>query len=89
MISKVLKLKNRLGLHARASSKFVELARTFKSDIKVVKNGEIADGKSILGLLILAAAVGEKIEIRVEGPDEKKALKALVDLVNERFGENE
>lgn len=89
MIAKVIKLKNKLGLHARASSKFVELAKTFVSDVKVKKNGEIVDGKSILGLLILAAAFGEEIEIITEGPDEKQANKSLLKLVKKRFGENE
>lgn len=89
MITKVIKLKNRLGLHARASSKFVELAKTFSSDVKVKKNGEVVDGKSILGLLMLAATVGEEIEIITEGPDEKQANKSLFELVKKRFGENE
>lgn len=89
MITKVVKLKNRLGLHARASSKFVELAKAFVSDIKVKKNGEIVDGKSILGLLMLAASFGEEIEIIIEGPDEKRAIKSLLKLVKKRFGEDE
>lgn len=89
MVRKVVKLKNKLGMHARASSKFVELAKTFKSEIKVCKNGEAVNGKSILGLLMLAAAFNEEIEIMAEGPDEKEALESLLKLVEERFGENE
>lgn len=89
MIAKVVRLENKLGLHARASSKFVELAKTFVSDVKVKKNGEIVDGKSILGLLMLAASFGEEIEIITEGPDEKQANKSLLELVKKRFEENE
>lgn len=89
MKQKKVRLKNKLGLHARASSKFVELARTFKSSIKVIKNGEPADGKSILGLLMLAAAYNEEIKIVANGPDEKEAIEALVKLIEERFGEDE
>ncbi len=89
MVSKVVKLKNKLGMHARASSKFVELAKTFKSDIKVGKNGEVVNGKSILGLLMLAAAFNQEIEIIANGPDEEEALNKLLELIEERFGENE
>jgi len=89
MVSKIVKLKNKLGMHARASSKFVELAKTFKSEIKVGKNGELVNGKSILGLLMLAAACNEEIEIIAEGPDEEDAIKNLLDLVEKRFGEDE
>jgi phosphocarrier protein len=89
MVSKIVKLKNKLGMHARASSKFVELAKTFKSEIKVGKNGDLVNGKSILGLLMLAAACNEEIEIIAEGPDEEDAIKNLLDLVEKRFGEDE
>lgn len=89
MVSKIVKLKNKLGMHARASSKFVELAKTFKSDIKVSKNGEAVDGKSILGLLMLAAAYNQEIEIIANGPDEEEALDKLLELIEARFGENE
>ena len=89
MVISVVKLKNKLGMHARASSKFVELAKTFKSDIKVAKNGETVNGKSILGLLMLAVAYNEEIEIIAEGPDEKEAIIKLIELIEKRFGENE
>lgn len=89
MISKTVTLKNKLGMHARASSKFVETAKNFESDVIVYKNGEKVNGKSILGLLMLAAAVGDEIEITTQGPDEKEAMEALLKLVEERFGENE
>lgn len=89
MVNRLITLKNKLGMHARASSKFVELAKTFESKVEVGKNGEIVNGKSILGLLMLAAAYGEEIEIITEGPDEKEAMESLIKLIEERFGENE
>lgn len=89
MLKKQIKLNNKLGLHARASAKFVELAKTFSSSVKVKKDGEVVDGKSILGLLMLAAKIGEEIEIIIDGPDEENAMKFLHKLVEERFGENE
>lgn len=89
MLTKPIKLNNKLGLHARASAKFVELAKTFSSNVKVKKDGEVVDGKSILGLLMLAATIGEEIEIITDGPDEEEAMKLLHKLIEERFGENE
>jgi len=78
---------NRLGLHARAAAKLVHLASTFDSDILVISNGEEVDAKSILGVLLLAAAQGMTVTIRTSGRDEKEAMDAITALIANRFGE--
>lgn len=80
---------NKLGLHARASAKFVSLASEFASEVTLKRNGQQINGKSIMGIMMLAAAKGAEIEICADGKDEKKAIEALTDLVNDRFGEGE
>jgi phosphocarrier protein HPr len=74
-------------MHARAAVKFVQLAAHFKSEIRVVKDGTTVNGKSIMGLLTLVAALGFTIAIEAEGPDAEAAVKALADLVDNGFGE--
>lgn len=80
---------NRLGLHARAAARFVQLANQFESRIEVVSEQSKADGKSILGLLTLAASRGSSIHLSANGPDEKAAIEELVELIEGRFGEDE
>ncbi len=80
---------NRLGLHARASAKFVSLASEFKSDITLKRNGQEVNGKSIMGIMMLAAARGSELEVCAHGQDEEKAISALTALISERFGEDE
>ncbi len=80
---------NKLGLHARAAAKLVALASQFGSEIKLVKNTTEVNGKSILGVMMLAAAKGTKLELIADGADEIKALDALEDLVARRFDEVE
>ena len=87
MIERQVDIVNRLGLHARAAAKFVHLAGRFTSKITVLKDNEHVDAKSILGLLLLAAAQGASVTIRCEGEDEGEALAALVSLVSDRFEE--
>ena len=87
MSTKTLVLKNRLGLHARAASAFVRLSTRFKSDIQILKDGQIANGKSIMGLLALAAPPGSQISLSVNGEDETEAMEALCALVDNGFGE--
>jgi phosphocarrier protein len=82
-----VRIANRLGLHARAAARFVHLANRFKSRITVSKDGSRVDGKSILGLLTLAAAKGSQLHLAVEGEDEDEALAELTSLVRDRFGE--
>jgi len=89
MREKRITIKNRLGLHARAAVKFVNLANRFGASVKIVKDGNEIDGKSILGILTLAATQGSEIMLLVAGKDEDSALKALADLVNNRFDEKE
>jgi len=85
----VLTLRNRLGLHARAAAKFVHAAANFESKITITRDGDEVDGKSILGLLLLAAGKGTPLLVRTEGPDEDRALAALRDLIDRKFDEAE
>lgn len=82
-----LTLVNPLGLHARAASKFVNLAKTFESDVRLGKGGNDADGKSIMSVMLLAAPVGSDVELTVTGPDEDEAFEALCNLIHDGFGE--
>jgi len=88
MVRIELLINNKLGLHARAAGKFVEVASRFASEIWLRKGENRVNGKSIMGILTLAAAKGETVFIEVEGPDEEKALNALKDIVLSGFGEN-
>ena len=89
MLEKKITIKNKLGLHARAAVKFVNLANRYSSSVKIIKDGNEVDGKSILGILTLAASKGSQIKLVVSGRDEDKAMKALTELVNSKFGEEE
>ena len=89
MIEQTLRIKNKLGLHARAAVKFINTANRFMADVHVVKDGSSIDGKSILGILTLAATQGSDIVIRLNGADEAAAAQALSELINNRFGEKE
>ena len=80
---------NKLGLHARASAKFVSLAADFKSEITLARNGQQVNGKSIMGIMMLAAAKGSQLQICADGNDEARAVEALAALVANRFGEDE
>lgn len=80
---------NKLGLHARAAAKFSTLASQFACTIQVVHQGKVVNGKSIMGLMMLAAARGMTIEISTEGEDEQAAMDALNQLIAQRFGEPE
>lgn len=82
-----VKIQNLKGLHARATSSFVKLADSFKSDIQVTKQDLTVNGKSIMGLLMLGASLGETIKISAVGIDAEAAVDALVKLVNQKFGE--
>ncbi|MEC4681702.1 MAG: HPr family phosphocarrier protein, partial [Nitrospirota bacterium] len=84
MIRKTLRIKSKLGLHARAAAKLVKLTSQFESDIKLsrLNAGEQVDAKSILGILLMAAARGTEIEVMTDGKDEEVAMEAVVQLVN-------
>ncbi|MDQ2871062.1 MAG: HPr family phosphocarrier protein [Acidobacteriota bacterium] len=89
MIERDLAIRNRLGLHARAAAKFVQTASRFSSAVKIRKNGEEVDGKSILGILLLAASQGTSITLFVSGDDETEAFAAVEDLLARSFDEEE
>jgi phosphocarrier protein HPr len=85
--SRAVTVPNELGMHARAAARFVRLASSFTAQIRVDRDGRAIDGKSIMGLLLLAAARGATITITAEGPDELAALDALTGLVERGFDE--
>ncbi|HEX7419936.1 MAG TPA: HPr family phosphocarrier protein [Thermoanaerobaculia bacterium] len=89
MISRDIEIKNKLGLHARAAAKLVHTAARFKSDIKIRKGDEEVDGKSILGILLLAAGRGSVVTIRADGEDEREAVDAIEKLIDAKFDEVE
>ncbi len=84
---KQLTIVNKLGLHARAAAKFVKLASEFESEIMLIREGRRVNGKSIMGVMMLAAACGTTLEVEADGPDEAEAIRRLEELVAERFGE--
>jgi phosphocarrier protein HPr len=87
VIRRELAIRTRLGLHARAAARFVHTASRFRSRVTAGRDGRVMDGKSILGILLLAASQGTAIEVTAEGPDEEGAMEALVALVEGGFGE--
>jgi len=89
LVERDIEIKNKLGLHARAAAKLVHVAARFKSDIKVRKGDEEVDGKSILGILLLAAGRGTMIKLKADGPDERDALDAIEKLIDAKFDEVE
>jgi phosphocarrier protein HPr len=89
MLDRTVTIRNKLGLHARAAVKFVNLSNRFSSSVKIVKDGDEIDGKSILGILTLAATQGTSIRLLVSGKDEEAAMDALVELIGNRFDEKE
>lgn len=89
MIRRELEIVNKLGLHARAAAKFVTCASQFVSRVQVERNGRKVNGKSIMGVMMLAASQNSSILLEVDGPDEQAAFKALESLIAERFGEPE
>ncbi|HNV87571.1 MAG TPA: HPr family phosphocarrier protein [Methylotenera sp.] len=89
MIKQEIEIINKLGLHARASSKLTQTASQFSSDIWVEKNGRRVNAKSIMGVMMLAAAKGSTIMLETSGADEQAAMTALQALINDYFGEGE
>jgi phosphocarrier protein HPr len=87
VIRRELAIRNRLGLHARAAARFVHTASRFRSRVTAGRDGRVMDGKSILGILLLAASQGTAIEVTAEGEDEDQAMDALEALVVGGFGE--
>jgi phosphocarrier protein len=86
---RTVEIINKRGLHARASAKFVKLAGSFDAEVKVSKDGQTVDARSIMGLMMLAASPGCSIEIQAEGKEAEAAVQALAELVEARFEEDE
>ena len=89
MIEKNLQVKNKLGLHARPAALFVQTTNKFKSKIRVIKDDQEVNGKSIMGVMMLAANKGSSIQLETSGEDEIEAMTALIALVEDCFGESE
>ncbi len=89
MIAESITIINKLGLHARAASKLVNCASQYESEVFIVRKGNRVNAKSIMGVMMLAASKGVDLELEIEGNDEQSCRDAVVDLINDRFGENE
>ena len=89
MLRRDVEIINKLGLHARASAKLSQLASQYRSDVWLSRDGRRVNAKSIMGVMMLAAGKGSHIVIETEGPDEEKAMQALVALIGDYFGEGE
>lgn len=87
MLKKEITIINKLGLHARAAAKFVSLAASFSSDIGLARDNKRVNGKSIMGVMMLAASKGTILELSAEGNDEALAMERLEELIQNRFGE--
>lgn len=87
MIRKTVKIKNKLGLHARPASLFVQTTSKFKSGVKVLKDKHEVDGKSIMGLMMLAAGFGTELQILIDGIDENELFAAIENLIERKFDE--
>ncbi len=89
MQDRTVTIVNKLGLHARAAARFVTLASSFASAIKLARNGQQVNGKSIMGVMMLAASRGSEINLSADGEDEQEAIERLTELIAQRFGEDE
>lgn len=89
MIVENITIINKLGLHARAASKLVNCASQFESEVFIIRKDNRVNAKSIMGVMMLAASKGVELELEIEGNDEQSCRDAVVDLINDRFGENE
>lgn len=89
MIRRPITIINKLGLHARAAAKLVATASDYNSEVRVKGNGREVDAKSIMPVMMLAASKGTEVELIVDGPDEQQAVDALVELIDDYFGEGE
>lgn len=89
MLSREAEIMNKLGLHARASAKFTQLAGKYQSEIWMAKGPRRVNAKSIMGVMMLAAGKGSKITVEIDGPDENDAMEALLALIASKFNETE
>jgi len=88
MLSRKFIIKNRLGLHARAAAQLVQTANQFAAEVTLLKEDIEVNGKSIMGILLLAAPKGTEVDVVVDGPDEDQAMTVLADLIEDGFGED-
>src|SRR5476649_2992960 len=88
-LRRMVTIVNKRGLHARAAARFVKLAEQFDADVRVAKNGSVVSGRSIMGLMMLAASIGTTIEIRVTGRQADAAIEAMAGLVSDAFDEQD
>lgn len=89
MITEKIKVKNKLGLHARPAAMIVTTATKFKAEFFITKNGMRINGKSIMGVMMLAAEMGAELTLELDGPDEVEALKAIIEVIDTKFGESD
>jgi phosphocarrier protein HPr len=89
MLKQEIEIINKLGLHARAAAKLVSCANGYQSAVYLLRSGQRVNGKSIMGVMMLAANQGTLLELEVDGPDEAAAMQALIELINDRFGEEQ
>jgi len=89
MVEKKITVKNKLGVHARPAAMLVKAAATFRADIHLARDGQVINGKSIMGVMMLAANLGSEVTISAKGADEELAVAALVKLFEDKFGEAE
>ena len=89
MLQQEVEIINRLGLHARASARLTQTAGQFRSEVWLTRNGRRVNAKSIMGVMMLAAAKGTRIVVETQGPDEAEAMQAIESLIGNRFGEEE
>lgn len=89
MIQQEIEIINKLGLHARASAKLTQLAAKFQSEVWMTRNKRRVNAKSIMGVMMLAAGKGAKVQLEIDGSDEQACLAALTALISDRFGEGE
>jgi phosphocarrier protein len=89
MLQREVEIRNKLGLHARASAKLTQLAARYQSEVQMSRNGRKVNAKSIMGVMMLAAGKGAKVTIETDGPDEGDAMEAIVALIGDCFGEGQ
>jgi len=89
MLTQDIEIVNKLGLHARAAAKLVNLATAFEADVEIEKDGKRVNGKSIMSVMMLAANQGSMLTLHIDGGDENEAMAQVVELINARFGEGE
>lgn len=89
MLSREITINNKLGLHARAAAKLVSVANVYGADVAIDKQGQRVNGKSIMGVMMLAASRGTVLRLQVNGEQEEEAMQALIELIDNKFGEDE